>query len=58
MREILYSILIFTGTLTAIGAAILWVVARLVPKGEVHIRVNRITSYNVCYTKLLRMARR
>jgi len=40
MREILFSILIFTGTLTAIGAVILWVVARLVPKGEVHIRVN------------------
>ena len=40
MREILFSILIFTGTLTAIGAVILWVVARLVPKGTVHIRVN------------------
>jgi len=40
MREILLSILIFTGTLTAIGAIILWVVSRLVPKGEVHIRVN------------------
>jgi len=40
MREILFSTLIFTGTLTAIGAVILWVVARLVPKGEVHIRVN------------------
>jgi Na+-transporting NADH:ubiquinone oxidoreductase subunit F len=40
MLEIFYSILIFTGTLTAIGAAILWVIARMVPQGDVHIRVN------------------
>ena len=40
MLEIVYSILIFTGTLTAIGAIILWVIARLVPQGDVHIMVN------------------
>jgi len=40
MQEILYSILVFTGTLTVIGAVILWVIARLVPQGDVHIRVN------------------
>ena len=40
MLEILYSILIFSGTLIAIGAVILWVIARLVPQGDVHILVN------------------
>mgnify|MGYP000426341660 CR=1 FL=1 len=40
MLEIVYSILIFTGTLTAIGALILWVIARMVPQGDVHIMVN------------------
>jgi Na+-transporting NADH:ubiquinone oxidoreductase subunit F len=40
MLEIFYSILIFTGTLIAIGAAILWVIARMVPRGDVHIMVN------------------
>ena len=40
MLEIFYSTLIFTGTLTAIGALILWVIARMVPRGDVHILVN------------------
>lgn len=40
MLEIFYSILVFAGTLTAIGAAILWVIARMVPQGDVHILVN------------------
>jgi len=40
MLEIFYSILVFTGTLIAIGAVILWVIARMVPKGDVHIMVN------------------
>ena len=40
MLEILYSMLIFSGTLIAIGAVILWVIARLVPQGDVHILVN------------------
>jgi Na+-transporting NADH:ubiquinone oxidoreductase subunit F len=40
MLEIFYSILIFTGTLMAIGAVILWVIARMVPQGDVHILVN------------------
>jgi len=40
MREILYSMLIFTGTLSVIAALILWVVNRLVPQGNVCIRVN------------------
>jgi Na+-transporting NADH:ubiquinone oxidoreductase subunit F len=40
MLEILYSTLVFTGTLTVIAAVILWVVARLVPQGDVHILVN------------------
>ncbi|MGK2926045.1 MAG: NADH:ubiquinone reductase (Na(+)-transporting) subunit F, partial [Lysobacterales bacterium] len=40
MLEIFYSILVFAGTLTAIGAAILWVMARMVPQGDVNILVN------------------
>jgi Na+-transporting NADH:ubiquinone oxidoreductase subunit F len=40
MLEIFYSMLIFTGTLVAIGAVILWVMARMVPQGDVHILVN------------------
>jgi Na+-transporting NADH:ubiquinone oxidoreductase subunit F len=40
MLEIFYSMLIFTGTLVAIGAVILWVIARMVPRGDVHILVN------------------
>jgi Na+-transporting NADH:ubiquinone oxidoreductase subunit F len=40
MLEIFYSVLIFTGTLMAIGALILWVIARMVPQGDVHVLVN------------------
>jgi Na+-transporting NADH:ubiquinone oxidoreductase subunit F len=40
MLEIFFSILVFAGTLTAIAAAILWVIARMVPQGDVHILVN------------------
>ena len=40
MLEIFYSILIFSGTLIAIGAVILGVIARMVPQGDVHILVN------------------
>ena len=40
MLEIFYSILIFSGTLFAIGAVILLVIARMVPQGDVHILVN------------------
>jgi Na+-transporting NADH:ubiquinone oxidoreductase subunit F len=40
MLEILYGIVIFSGTLVAIGAVILWVIARMVPQGDVHILVN------------------
>jgi len=40
MLEIFYSVLIFTGTLMAIAAVILWVIARMVPQGDVHVLVN------------------
>jgi len=40
MLEILYSVLIFTGTLVVIGALILAVIARMVPQGDVRIQVN------------------
>jgi len=40
MLEIFYSILIFSGTLMAIAAVILWVIARMVPQGDVHVLVN------------------
>ena len=40
MLEIFYSVVIFSGTLLAIGAVILWVIARMVPRGDVHILVN------------------
>ncbi len=40
MLEILYSIVIFSGTLLIIAAVILSVIARLLPQGLVHIRVN------------------
>jgi Na+-transporting NADH:ubiquinone oxidoreductase subunit F len=40
MFEIFYSVLIFTGTLMAIAAVILWVIARMVPQGDVHVLVN------------------
>jgi Na+-transporting NADH:ubiquinone oxidoreductase subunit F len=40
MLEIFYSVLIFTTTLMAIGAVILWVIARMCPQGNLHILVN------------------
>jgi Na+-transporting NADH:ubiquinone oxidoreductase subunit F len=40
MLEIFFSIVVFAGTLTAIAAVILWVIARMVPQGDVHILVN------------------
>ncbi|RPH95850.1 MAG: NADH:ubiquinone reductase (Na(+)-transporting) subunit F [Lysobacterales bacterium] len=40
MLEIFLSVLVFAGTLTAIAAVILWVIARMVPQGDVHILVN------------------
>jgi Na+-transporting NADH:ubiquinone oxidoreductase subunit F len=40
MREILYSVLIFSGTLVGIALLILWFIARMVPRGNVHILVN------------------
>ena len=40
MLEILYSVIVFTGTLVAIALVILWVIARMVPKGDVRILVN------------------
>ena len=40
MREILFSVVIFSGTLVAIALLILWFIARMVPRGNVHILVN------------------
>jgi Na+-transporting NADH:ubiquinone oxidoreductase subunit F len=40
MLEILYSVVVFSGTLVAIAVVILWVIARMVPRGDVHILVN------------------
>jgi len=40
MPEILYSVVIFSGTLVVIAAVILWVIARMLPRRAVHIRVN------------------
>jgi Na+-transporting NADH:ubiquinone oxidoreductase subunit F len=40
MQEIFYSTLVFSGTLIAIAVVILWVMARMVPQGDVHILVN------------------
>jgi Na+-transporting NADH:ubiquinone oxidoreductase subunit F len=40
MLEILYSVAVFSGTLVAIALVILWVIARMVPQGDVHILVN------------------
>jgi Na+-transporting NADH:ubiquinone oxidoreductase subunit F len=41
MLEILYSVVVFSSTLLAIALVILWVIARMVPQGDVHILVNR-----------------
>jgi len=40
MLEILYSVVVFSGTLVVIALVILWVIARMVPQGDVHILVN------------------
>jgi len=40
MLEVFYSVVIFSGTLLLIAAAILWVIARMVPGGNVHVLVN------------------
>jgi len=40
MQEILLSVLLFTGILLVLTLLILWVRARLVPQGDVHISVN------------------
>ncbi len=40
MQEILYSVIVFTTLLVLLVLMILWVRARLVPQGEVIIRVN------------------
>ena len=40
MQEILLSVLLFTGILLVLTLLILWVRARLVPQGDVHILVN------------------
>jgi Na+-transporting NADH:ubiquinone oxidoreductase subunit F len=40
MLEILYSVVVFSGILLLISLLILWVIARMVPQGDVHILVN------------------
>ena len=40
MLEIIYSVIVFSLTLLGIGLVILWVIARMVPTGNVHILVN------------------
>ena len=40
MQEIFYSVLVFSGILLVLTLLILWVRARLVPQGDVQIRVN------------------
>ena len=40
MREILFAVLVFSGTLLSIAALILWVIARVAPRGDVHVMVN------------------
>ena len=40
MQEILYSVVIFSAILLLLALLILWVRARLVPQGDVHIKVN------------------
>ncbi|MBT8059061.1 MAG: 2Fe-2S iron-sulfur cluster binding domain-containing protein, partial [Gammaproteobacteria bacterium] len=40
MREILFSVIVFTGILVLLTLLILWFRARLVPQGDAHIRVN------------------
>jgi Na+-transporting NADH:ubiquinone oxidoreductase subunit F len=40
MLEILYSVIVFSGTLVTIALVILWVIARMVPQGDVRVLVN------------------
>jgi Na+-transporting NADH:ubiquinone oxidoreductase subunit F len=40
MLEIFYSVVVFSLILLGIGLVILWVIARMVPRGDVHILVN------------------
>ena len=40
IQEIIFSVLIFSGILVAIATIILWVMARMVPQGDVNILVN------------------
>ena len=47
MQEIFYSVLIFTGILLVLALMILWVRARLVPQGNVKIRVNEELGLSV-----------
>ena len=47
MQEIFYSVLIFTGILLLLALTILWIRARLVPQGEVKIRVNEELDLSV-----------
>jgi Na+-transporting NADH:ubiquinone oxidoreductase subunit F len=39
-REILFAVLVFSGTLLTIAVLILWVIARVAPSGNVHVLVN------------------
>ena len=40
MMEVVYSVVMFAGILVAIAALVLWVIARLAPRGDVRITVN------------------
>jgi Na+-transporting NADH:ubiquinone oxidoreductase subunit F len=40
MQELIFSVIIFTGILLLLALLILWFRAKLVPQGDVHIRVN------------------
>ena len=40
IQEIIFSVLIFSGILVAIATIILWVMARMVPQGDINILVN------------------
>ena len=40
MSEILYSVVVFTVSLLLLAMILQWVIARMVPKGKVHILVN------------------
>jgi Na+-transporting NADH:ubiquinone oxidoreductase subunit F len=54
MQEIFYGVLIFTGIAMLLALMILWVRARLIPQGDVKIRVNGELSLSVpCGGRLL-----